>query len=117
MKHFWLLLPACLFSLSIASAQRGDIIVPTGAEISVPAGAQICADRIFANNPGYGTLTIANASCLCAGMAIVPVELLALGAVYEHGTVAVAWRSAAERNCAGFEVQRGTRAGGSRSAS
>jgi hypothetical protein len=102
-----------LFSLllamsSITHAQRGDIVIPTGAAISVPAGAQLCADRIYANNPGYGPLTLANASCLCAGAAVVPVELLSFSAALDNGIVYLRWITATETNCAGFEVQRAT---------
>ncbi len=89
-----------------AFAQRGDVIVPTNAQVTVPAGAQICADRIFANNPGFGTLSIANASCLCPGMAVVPVELLAFSASTTNGVVLLKWTTAQEVNCHGFEVQR-----------
>ena len=87
-------------------AQRGDIIIPTSNDITVPAGAQICADRIYANNPGYGTLNLANASCICAGAAIVPVELLSLSASYHAGVVSLVWRTASETNCVAYEVQR-----------
>lgn len=100
------ILLVAMFALHPAWAQRGDIIIPPGAQITVPAGAQICADRIFANNPGYGTLTIAHASCLCAGMSVVPVELLAFTASVVDGEVQLHWATASESNCLGFEVQR-----------
>jgi len=97
-----LLLPALLF------AQRGDIIIPTGVSISVPLNAQICADRIFANNPGYGTLTLADPSGLCAGAVVTPVELLTFSAVPENGIVLLTWTTATETRCYGFEPQRST---------
>jgi hypothetical protein len=106
MKTILIFLSAALLSIAPAVAQRGDIFVPTGAEITVPLGAQICADRIYANNPGWGTLTIANASCLCPGMVIVPVELLAFTAAMENGVVVLRWTTATETNCHGFDVQR-----------
>jgi hypothetical protein len=106
MKTLLIIISIGLLSVGTAIAQRGDIFVPTGAVITVPAGAQICADKIYANNPGWGTLTIANASCLCAGMAIVPVELLTFTASKEDGLVSLRWSTASETNCHGFEVQR-----------
>lgn len=95
-----------LFVVHTANAQRGDLIVATAAQLTVPAGAQICADRIFANNPGYGTLTIANANCLCPGMSVIPVELLAFTASAHNGVVTLRWTTATEVHCHGFEVER-----------
>jgi hypothetical protein len=89
-----------------AYAQRGNIAVPAGAEIFVPDGAQICADTVFANNPGYGTLRLANASGLCNGSIVIPVEFLVFSAAYGNGAVRLLWRTASETNCAGYEVQR-----------
>jgi hypothetical protein len=93
--------------LAAGMAQR-DVVIPTGAVITIPLNAQMCADRFFANNPGYGTLTLANASCLCTGAVIIPVEFLSIAANYRNGTVLVLWRTASESNCAGYEVQRST---------
>lgn len=96
-----------VFMLSaLMHAQRGNVIIPVGQEISVPAGAQICADTIFANNPGFGTLTLANSSGVCAGTVIIPVELISLSAALRGHAVLLEWRTAAETNCAGYEVQR-----------
>jgi len=106
MRTILLIVAAGTLCLGTAFSQRGDIVIPINAEISVPAGAQICADRIYANNPGYGTLTLANPSCLCAGAVIVPVELLVFSARFEDGAVRLSWVTAAENGCAGFEVQR-----------
>jgi hypothetical protein len=96
------LLPGSLFS------QRGDIVISTGAVITVPLNAQICADRIFANNPGYGTLTLADASGICSGAVITPVELLMFSCAHRDGVVALSWITATETRCYGFEVQRKT---------
>ncbi|MCZ7554877.1 MAG: T9SS type A sorting domain-containing protein [Bacteroidia bacterium] len=101
-----------LFVVHMANAQRGDMTVATAAQLTVPAGAQICADRIFANNPGYGALTIANANCLCPGMSVVPVELLAFSASADNGIVLLRWTTATELNCHGFEVQKAAHGGG-----
>jgi hypothetical protein len=97
-----LLLPAVL------TAQRGDITIPTGATISVPLNAQICADRVFANNPGYGTLSLADPSGLCTGAIVTPVELLIFSASLQGGTVRLSWTTAIETRNYGFEVQRRT---------
>ncbi|MDX9760110.1 MAG: T9SS type A sorting domain-containing protein [Bacteroidota bacterium] len=101
-----------MLALYPARAQRGDIVIPPGAQITVPAGARICADRIFANNPGFGTLTIAHVTGLCPGMSVVPVELLAFTASVVHGDVHLQWSTASETNCLGFEVQRRIEASG-----
>jgi len=101
----FLIFALSLLSAGIASAQRGDIIIPTNAEIIVPAGTQLCADRYYANNPGYGTLTYGNDPARLCG-AVIPVEFLTLSANYHNGMVAVLWRTITESNCAGFEVQR-----------
>lgn len=92
--------------VGICSAQRGDIIIPATASVTIPLNAQICADRIFANNPGYGTLSLANPNCLCAGAVVLPVELQSFSAVVFTGAVHLQWITASETNCAGFEVQR-----------
>lgn len=105
MKTVYILIVVFL-ATGAALAQRGDIVVPLGAQLTVPAGAQICADRIFANNPGYGTLTLADASGLCRGMSVVPVELLSFSASAIDGVVQLRWTTVTEVNCHGFEVQR-----------
>lgn len=102
---------ASLLAAPSAQAQRGDIVIPTGAQMHVPSGAQICADRIFANGPGHGTLTIGRPQCLCPGMSVVPVELLAFTASATDGAVLLRWTTATETNCSGFEVQRALREG------
>ncbi len=96
----------------ILPAQRGDIVIPTSASIAVPLGAQICADRVFANNPGYGTLNLADPSGLCAGAVITPVELLIFSALMQDGVVVLSWTTATETRNYGFEVQRKTEYGG-----
>lgn len=100
-----------LYSFGTALAQRGDIIVPTASQIIVPLGAQICADRIFANNPGYGTLTLADPSGLCTGAVITPVELLSFTATFQDGSVLLQWITETEIRNFGFEVQRETERG------
>ena len=95
-----------LFLPLTAPAQRGDIVVCSGAAITVPNGAQICADRIFANNPGYGTLNLANKTCLCSGAIVIPVELLSFSASLHNGSVLLSWITATETLNYGFEVQR-----------
>lgn len=89
-----------------AAAQRGTIRIPTTSTIAVPMSAQICADTIFANNPGYGTLALAHPSGLCVGAIVIPVEFLGIAAWHEQGTVTISWRTTLEGSCAGFEVQR-----------
>ncbi|MFA6233053.1 MAG: T9SS type A sorting domain-containing protein [Bacteroidota bacterium] len=100
-----------LLPFGFAIAQRGDIIIPTGASITVPLNAQICADRFFANNPGYGTLTLADPSGLCTGAVITPVELLTFTATFEDGSVLLQWITETEIRNFGFEVQRKTERG------
>jgi hypothetical protein len=94
-----------------ATAQRGDIVVCSGAAITVPNNAQICADRIFANNPGYGTLNLANKTCLCSGAIVIPVELLSFSASLHNGSVLLSWITATETLNYGFEVQRRSASG------
>lgn len=92
----------------ILSAQRGNIIIPTGSSISVSQGAMICADTIFANGASHGTLTIADPSCLCSGVVVIPVELITFSATLQEGVVLLSWTTATETNNFGFEVQRKT---------
>lgn len=87
-------------------AQRGNIVIPSGASITVPLGARICADTIFANGTGHGTLTLADPSCLCSGSVIIPVELLTFSATVGDGVVLLSWTTATETRNFGFEVQR-----------
>ena len=96
-----ILLVAC----TTTHAQLGTISIPTGAEITVPIGAILCADTIFANNPGFGTLTYPNSNAICRAV-VIPVELLSLSASYKNNTVALLWKVLHEQNCAGYEVQR-----------
>jgi hypothetical protein len=97
---------ACmLIVLSTAFAQRGDIIIPTGAESTVPRQAQLCADRYYANNPGYGNLQYGNEPTRICGP-VIPVEFLSLSACHLDGSVTILWRTVSESNCAGYEVQR-----------
>jgi len=91
---------------SILSAQRGNIIITTGASISVPLGAVICADTVFANGSGHGTLTLADPSCLCSGSVVIPVELVSFSGVYQNGVVTLRWVTASETNCAGYDIER-----------
>jgi hypothetical protein len=104
MKTIHLFILLSVLPLMAGMAQR-DIIIPTGAIVTVPAGAQLCADRYYANNPGYGTLTYGNDPARLCG-AVIPVEFLSLSAGYHNGSVTVSWRTASETNCAGYEVQR-----------
>ena len=90
----------------ILTAQRGTITIPHGATISVPMNASICADTIFANNPGYGTLTLAHPSGLCATAIVTPVELLSFSAISHEAAVHLSWTTATETRNLGFEVQR-----------
>ena len=87
-------------------AQRGNITIPAAASITVPDGAQLCADTIFANGTGHGTLTVANSSCLCSGAVIIPVEMLTFSATLDEGIVRLSWTTATETRNFGFEVQR-----------
>ncbi len=107
MKYAFTLAFLLLMAPQITQAQRGNMVIPSGALIEVPNGAQICADTIFANNPGYGTLTLANSNGLCAGSIIVPVEFLSFSATASGSVVTLHWRTSRESGCAGFEVQRG----------
>lgn len=90
-------------------AQR-TITIPVSGTVTVPANAQICADVIYANGPGYGTLNIYNSSCLCAGAIVTPVELLSFSASSVGDAVLLSWETVSETNNFGFEVQR--RSGG-----
>jgi hypothetical protein len=105
MKTLSILFACALMAASTAFAQRGEISVPVGAEISIPTRAQLCADRYFANNPGYGTLSYGSDPARICG-SVIPVELLSLSAYHINGSVTVLWRTASETNCAGYEVQR-----------
>lgn len=102
----------CMPAPSMIPAQTRDIVIPLNADISVARGAEISADRIFANNPGYGTLTLAHASGVCPGAVIVPVELLTLSAAMQDGMVLLSWITATETRNYGFDVQRKTEGGG-----
>jgi hypothetical protein len=93
---------------SILSAQRGTITIPQGASISVPQGAVICADTIFANNPGYGTLTLVDPSGICSGCVVIPIEMLTFSVTLQDGVVHLSWTTATETRNYGFEVQRKT---------
>lgn len=86
-------------------AQRGDIIIPTGAEIALPPGTKLCADRYYANNPGYGVLNFGQDATRICG-AVIPVAFVSLSAYHLNGKVTVQWRTATEDNCAGYIVQR-----------
>ncbi|MBL0175193.1 MAG: hypothetical protein IPP94_08030 [Ignavibacteria bacterium] len=88
-----------------AQAQRGVVRIPAGSAITIPANATLCADTIFANNPGFGTLTFPNAAAICQAV-VIPVELLTLSATPQDGDVLLRWSTASERNCAGYDVQR-----------
>jgi hypothetical protein len=105
MKTLSIFFACALIAASTALAQRGDITIPTGADITVPTKAQLCADRYYANNPGYGTLSYGNDSRRICG-AVIPVEFLSLSAYHLNGSVTVLWRTVSESNCAGYEVQR-----------
>jgi hypothetical protein len=94
-----------LFCTEQAPAQVGNIIIPAGAEIIIPVGATLCADTIFANNPGYGTLTYTNANSICRAV-LMPVELVHLSAALVNGSVLLSWSTAGESNSHGFEIQR-----------
>jgi hypothetical protein len=101
----------CLLPLilaNIAIAQRGDIVIPPNSTIDVPLNAQLCADDIYANHVGFGTLTLADSSGICSGASIVRVELSSFSGAYNDGTVALFWRTENESNCARFQVQRST---------
>lgn len=88
------------------SAQRGNVLIPAGSSVDVPRGASICADTIFANGQGHGTLTLANPSGLCASTVVVPVELISLSVSVSDNVVRLFWKTASETNNLGFEVQR-----------
>jgi hypothetical protein len=94
-----------LFS-ALVSAQRGNVYIAASSEISIPDGAQLCPDTIFANSAGFGTLTIANNSCICQGAVVIPVELLSFSASLENEVVYLHWSTAGETNNYGFEVER-----------
>jgi hypothetical protein len=94
------LLPALLV------AQRGNVVIPVGASISVPQGAVLCADTIFANGPGHGTLSLADPTCICSGSVVIPVELLTFSARLRDNAVHLTWTTATETRNYGFEVQR-----------
>lgn len=95
MKTLSIFFACALIAASSALAQRGNIIIPTGADIAVPAGAQLCADRYYANNPGYGTLSYGNDPARICG-AVIPVEFLSLSAYHINGSVTVLWRTVSE---------------------
>lgn len=96
---------ACLVPC-LVHAQRGTVTVPPSAIIDIPLNAQLCADTIFANGPTHGVLTLASPTGICTGTIVTPVEYLSLSAALQGATVDLAWRTAAERDCAGYEVQR-----------
>ncbi|MBR9979251.1 MAG: T9SS type A sorting domain-containing protein [Bacteroidetes bacterium] len=60
-----MLLIVFLLFPSVLTAQRGDIILDAATKITVPDGAEICADRIYADSSRFGTLLIANRHCIC----------------------------------------------------
>jgi hypothetical protein len=63
-------------------------------------------------NPGYGTLTLADPSGICAGVVVIPVELLTFSAVIQDGSVVLSWTTETESRNFGFEVQRMTESSG-----
>ena len=95
-----------LASITYGFAQRGTMTIPIASSLTIPLNAQVCADTIYANGTGHGTLTIANSNCLCAGTVVVPVELLIFSGSYRGASVELEWTTASETNCIGFEVQR-----------
>jgi hypothetical protein len=96
-----LLLPMLL------SAQQSIVTIPVGSEITIPAGATLCADVFYANNPGYGVLTYPDANSICRA-SVIPVELVRFSAELRDGIVLLIWTTAAEMQNLGFEVQRTT---------
>ncbi|MFZ1730451.1 MAG: hypothetical protein WBQ23_10225 [Bacteroidota bacterium] len=64
----------------------------------------------FSSNPGYGTITYPNVNSICRAV-VIPVELIRFSASQVHGSVLLAWSTAAETNSYGFEVQRKTERG------
>lgn len=106
MKSIMQITCLALLTMFLAHAQRGTISIPPAASMTIPLNAQVCADTIFANGATHGTLTIANASCLCAGVIVTPVELLSFSAMLDGPIVRLQWQTASETNCRGFEVQR-----------
>lgn len=101
-----ILLPAVmLFCVFEAQAQRGVVRIPVGAAISIPAAATLCADTIFANNSGFGTLTFPNSAAICQAV-VIPVELTAFSVAMHSGATVLQWTTAAEQHCAGYDVQR-----------
>ncbi len=105
MKKTSIIIACVLLAASTSFAQRGQITIPVGAEISIPTRALLCADRYYANNPGYGTLSYGNDPVRICG-SVIPVEFLSLSAYHINGSVTILWRTVAEANCAGYEVQR-----------
>ncbi|MCZ7555139.1 MAG: T9SS type A sorting domain-containing protein [Bacteroidia bacterium] len=107
MKTLSLICICALLAMCTAFAQRGQITIPIGAQISIPTRAQLCADRYYANNPGYGTLSYGNDPARICG-SVIPVDFLSLSASHHDGIVTLRWQTASEAHCAGFEVQRST---------
>lgn len=106
MRTIIILITVASLSGGMAIAQRGDIIIQNSAAvITIPAGAQLCADRYFANNAPYGTLNYGNNPSRICGP-VIPVELLTFSASLESGVVLLRWTTVSETNCHGFEVQR-----------
>ena len=107
-REIMLVLLACVLLPAMLTAQRGNISVPLGASVSVPYGAEICADTIFANGAGHGSLNLADPSCICSGIVITPVELLTFSATLKDGMVLLTWSTETESRNFGFEPQRNT---------
>ena len=77
-----------------------SLVIPTGASIYVPAGADICAEvygNINGNIFGEGT------QC---GNSPVPVELTTFTADVKNSSVTLNWGTATEINNYGFEIER-----------
>lgn len=95
---------------SVLPAQQRIVTIPVGSTITVPAGATLCADVFYANNPGYGTLTYPSSNSICRAP-VIPVELVRFSAELQEGAVLLTWETATETHNLGFEVQRAAGSG------
>ncbi len=114
MKNIPAILALCLLAAAGARAQRGAMVIPAGDTLRVPAGQQICADTIRV----FGVLHCDDYDCLCRPVTVecfgtclpggVPVDLLNVSALRQTSSILLRWKTAAELDNAGFEIQRRT---------
>ncbi len=97
-RYFFISSILCLSPFSAKS--QSTVEFQSGTQIEVTTGADICADNIVIN----GTYT--GGGTQCGGP--LPVELISFTVISHRSFVELNWRTAAEMNNYGFEIERCT---------